>query len=326
MQKMSEFTSNQAEEVEAPLAQAELVEVSPGAPWEWQEVRPVRPRRRWRLPLLLFVATCFTTLMAGGLETGLAEGWWAGLLMGLRYAVPVMTILVCHEMGHFIQAYRYGVYASFPFFIPMPLPPLGTLGAVIAMEPRVGHRRALFDIGISGPLAGLVPTMIFLVIGLRHSIVEIPTPQALHHAWLIGTPLLFQYLEQGILGPIPRGYAVLYDPMAFAGWVGLLITSLNLFPVGQLDGGHILYALLRKKAHKVATAILFGALFLVVWEWEYLKNWTLMVFLLLLMGPIHPPTADDEEPLGLGRYILGWLTLAFIVVGFTPVPLQGVLP
>ena len=135
--------------------------MSPGAPWEWQEVRPVRPRRRWRLPLLLFVATCLSTLLAGGGDTGIVEGWRAGLLMGLRYAVPVMTILVCHEMGHFLQAYRYGVYASFPYFIPMPFPPLGTLGAVIAMEPRVGHRRALFDIGITGPLAGLVPTMIF---------------------------------------------------------------------------------------------------------------------------------------------------------------------
>jgi len=237
----------------------------------------------------------------------------------LRYAVPVMTILVCHEMGHFIQAYRYGVYASFPYFIPMPFPPLGTLGAVIAMEPRLGHRRALFDIGISGPLAGLVPTMIFLVIGLQHSTLGIPAA----HSMLFGDPLLVQFLANWILGPIPKGYEVMVDPMAFAGWVGLLITSLNLFPIGQLDGGHILYALLRKKAHKVASVVLFGALFMVIWKWEYLKSWTLMVFLLLLMGPIHPPTADDEEPLGVGRYILGWLTLAFIVVGFTPVPLQG---
>jgi membrane-associated protease RseP (regulator of RpoE activity) len=318
MLKMDQFTSNQTE-AEPPLVQAEVVEMSAGAPWEWQEVRPVRPRRRWRLPLLLFVATCFTTVFAGGAEVGLVEGWWAGLLMGLRYAVPVMTILVCHEMGHFIQAYRYGVYASFPYFIPMPFPPLGTLGAVIAMEPRLGHRRALFDIGISGPLAGLVPTMIFLVIGLQHSTLGIPAA----HSMLFGDPLLVQFLANWILGPIPKGYEVMVDPMAFAGWVGLLITSLNLFPIGQLDGGHILYALLRKKAHKVASVVLFGALFMVIWKWEYLKSWTLMVFLLLLMGPIHPPTADDEEPLGVGRYILGWLTLAFIVVGFTPVPLQG---
>ena len=113
--------------------------------------------------------------------------------------------------------------------------------------------------------------------------------------------------------------------MAFAGWVGLLITSLNLIPIGQLDGGHILYALLRQKAHKVATLLLFTALFLVFWKWEYLKNWTLMVFLLLLMGPSIRPRPTTKSRLGIGRYILGWLTLAFIFVGFTPMPLQ-VLP
>ena len=318
MLKMDGSSSNQTES-EPPLVQGELVEVSPGAPWEWQEVRPVRPRRRWRLPLLLFIATCLSTLLVGPADPGFGEGPWAELFGAWRYAAAVMTILVCHEMGHFIQAYRYGVYASFPYFIPMPFPPLGTLGAVIAMEPRVGHRRALFDIGITGPLAGLVPTMIFLVVGLQHSSLGIPSA----HGASYGAPLLFQFLAHWILGPIPKGYDVVCDPMAFAGWVGLLVTSLNLFPIGQLDGGHILYALLRQTAHKVATLVLLTALFLVIWEWHYLKNWTLMIFLLLLMGPIHPPTADDEEPLGIGRYILGWLTLAFIVVGFTPMPLQG---
>jgi membrane-associated protease RseP (regulator of RpoE activity) len=121
-------------------------------------------------------------------------------------------------------------------------------------------------------------------------------------------------------GSLPPNYALGLDPMAFAGWVGLFITSLNLIPIGQLDGGHILYALLRKKAHKVATALLLAALFVVIWDWDRLWQWTLMLFLLLMMGPAHPPTANDEEPLGVGRYILGWLTLAFIFVGFTPVP------
>ncbi len=217
----------------------------------------MRPRRRWRLPLLLFVATCLSTLEAGGADVTLGEHWWADLLMGFRYAVPVMTILICHEMGHFIQAHRYGVYASLPYFIPMPLSPLGTLGAVIAMEPRVGHRRALFDIGITGPLAGLVPTLIFLVVGLQHSRLGIPSG----HGMFYGDPLLFQFLAHCILGPIPQSYQVVADPMAFAGWVGLLVTSLNLIPIGQLDGGHILYALLRKKAHKVASLLLFGAAF-----------------------------------------------------------------
>ena len=315
MQKMDNTTPENMES-EPQIVQAELVEMSPGVPWEWQEVRAVRPRRRWRLPLALFIATCFSTLLAG---MGGEEGWTA-FVSGLRYCLPVMTILVCHEMGHFIQAYRYGVYASFPFFIPLPLPgsPLGTLGAVIAMEPRVGHRRALFDIGITGPLAGLLPAIVFCLWGLRMS-VPVPVPEH-PHGMSVALPLLFQAMAAWQFGSLPPHFTINLDPMAFAGWVGLFITSLNLIPIGQLDGGHILYALLRKKAHKVATALLLAALFVVIWDWDRLWQWTLMLFLLLMMGPAHPPTANDEEPLGVGRYILGWLTLAFIFVGFTPVP------
>jgi len=312
------YTTNDNQEPEPEYVQAELVEMSPGAPWEWREVRPVQPRRRWKLPLILFVATCLSTLLVGIEMSGVEDGYLTLLLAGLSYSVPVMTILLCHEMGHFLQARRYGVYCSFPFFIPVPIPPFGTMGAVIAMEPRVGHRRALFDIGISGPLAGLVPTIIFLILGLQRSSVAAPTA----NSQLFGDPLLFKFLAHWVLGPIPHGYEIYTHPMAFAGWVGLFITSLNLFPIGQLDGGHVLYALLRRKAHKVATAVLFTALFLVIWKWEYLKNWTLMLILLFIMGPIHPPTADDDEPLGFFRYLLGWLTLAFIFIGFTPVPIM----
>jgi membrane-associated protease RseP (regulator of RpoE activity) len=300
---------------EPEIIRAEVVEIMPGAPWEWREVRPVRPRRRWRLHILLFVATCLSTWFVG---TGMVEEeGFRGILMGLWYAVPVMTILLCHEMGHFIQAHRYGVYASLPYFIPMPFPPFGTMGAVIAMEPRIGGRRALFDIGISGPLAGMVPTLIFLIIGLHHSHYGEPNAYDFHFS----NPPLFRFLAALILGPMPKGTDLLKDPMAFAGWVGLFITSLNLIPIGQLDGGHVLYALLRRKAHKVAKFLLFAALFLVIWKWELLHFWLVMLGLLFIMGPIHPPTADDEEPLGIVRIVLGWLTLAFIFVGFTPVPI-----
>ncbi len=303
---------------EPEIVPAEVVmETAPGAPWQWQEVRPPRRRRRWRLPLLLFVATCLSTVYVQG--AGLFEAGYplAGLWVGLHYAVPLMTILVCHEMGHFIQAWRYGVYASFPFFIPMPFSPLGTFGAVIAMEPRMGHRRALFDIGISGPLAGLVPTFIFLIVGLQYSSFGVPA----RDNWLFGDPLVFRVLEKWILGPTPAGMEVMCHPMAFAGWVGLLVTSLNLMPIGQLDGGHILYALLRRKANLVASLLLLTAIVVVAMNLKLLGGWFLMLILLILMGPAHPPTANDEEPLGWFRAILGWLTLAFIFVGFTPTPI-----
>lgn len=300
------------------VVRAEVVVEIAGAPGEWHEVAAVRPQRRWKLPLLLFVATCFSTLYV---QTPIT-GDWTGLLLGLRYAVPVMTILVCHEMGHFIQAWRYGVYASLPFFIPMPISPLGTFGAVIAMEPRMGNRKAIFDIGISGPLAGLIPTMIFLVIGLQNSGHGVPSLKNN----IYGDPLLFQFLADRIVGPRPAGFDVICDPMAFAGWVGLLITSLNLFPIGQLDGGHILYAILRQKANRVATWLLFATIVVVAWNFRVYGGWLLMLFLLTLMGPTHPPTANDDEPLGLFRTVLGWLTLAFIIIGFTPTPIVHLAP
>jgi membrane-associated protease RseP (regulator of RpoE activity) len=129
---------------------------------------------------------------------------------------------------------------------------------------------------------------------------------------------LYRWLADGILGPRPDGFDLYIHPMAFAGWVGLLITSLNLIPIGQLDGGHILYALLRQKANQIATLLLFGAVAAVVVFG--LWGWMLMLFLLMAMKPQHPPTANDDEPLGRGRTILGWLTLAFVVLGFTPNP------
>ena len=304
--------------------------------------RPVarHHRRRVWLPLGLFLATCLSTLLAGGLLDALdlsllawrlqdardgvvsgiffAVGYWCyyALVHGWQYALPVMTILICHEAGHFFQARRYRVHASYPYFIPMPISPLGTLGAVIVMEPRMGHRRALFDIGITGPLAGLVPTLLFCVWGLYLSQVKAYIPRG--DQMMLGEPLLFKVLGAWIHGPIPEGHDLYLHPMAFAGWVGLLITALNLLPIGQLDGGHILYGLLRTKAHKVATLLLLAAVVAVIWY--RLWGWTLMLVLLMLMGPVHPPTANDEVPLGPVRTVLGWLALAFIPIGFTPQP------
>ena len=285
-----------------------------------------RPRRRRvALPLLLFTATWLSTLTAGGLgdflrvagAEGIVAGLAAGLFEGAKFAVPLMTILIFHEMGHFLQARRYGVYASFPFFIPMPLSPLGTLGAVIAMEPRIGDRKALFDIGITGPLAGLVPTLLFCVVGLHWSeFVEAPPGNM-----IFGSPLLFQWLSGALLEPGRPGAVLLLHPMAFAGWAGLLVTSLNLIPIGQLDGGHILYALLRKKAHPIATGLLLSAVLLVVFNFAVYGPWLIVVLLLIAIGPKHPPTRNDYVRLGAARVLLGWLTLAFVVIGLTPQPI-----
>ena len=302
----------------APAPQPVIVlEVLPEQPPEWWP-RPPR-RRRIRLPVLLFVATCLSTFLAPLFPyVFMPEAWphitAAAWLDALKYSSAVMTILVCHEMGHFVQAWRYGVYASLPYFIPFPISRIGTLGAVIAMEPRKGDRRALFDIGISGPIAGLVPTMIFLLLGLHWSEVKVIPPGAEQY----GDPLLVQWLDAWFFGTIPPHHDVFMHPLAFAAWVGLLLTSLNLIPVGQLDGGHVLYGLLRSRAQPVATLVLGLAIAAVMMF--HLWWWSLMLVLLLVMGPRHPPTARDDVPLGLPRYVLGLLIFAFVPLGFTPYP------
>jgi membrane-associated protease RseP (regulator of RpoE activity) len=258
---------------------------------------PARPQRVG-LPVVLYVATCFSTYAVGG----------------PIYAAALMFILTCHEFGHYLQARRYHVPASLPFFIPLPLPPLGTMGAVIGMRGNMGNRKSLFDIGISGPLAGLGPALMCSIVGLRLSSVVPISPGGDN----LGEPLLFKFLAAWLIGPLPEGQTILLHPLAFAGWVGIFITGLNLFPISQLDGGHVLYALLRKKAHIVATALLFIAIAFVLLTQNY--GWLLMLFLLVMVGPNHPPTGNDDVPLGTGRTILGWLSLSFVIIGFTPTP------
>ncbi len=300
----------------AERSEVVVAELVSGPPNEALPVARLAQRRLW-LPVGLFVATCLSTLFAGTLMAESGQGLLHMLNGGLMYAVPLMTILICHEAGHFLQARRYGVYTSYPYFIPMPLGFIGTFGAVIAMDPRIANRRALFDIGISGPLAGLVPTLVFCVLGLQWS--EIKPGHD-----LFGDPILFKQIAIWLKGPIPEGYAIYTHPVAFAGWVGLLITSINLLPIGQLDGGHVLYGLLRTKAHRVAWLFLLAAAGAVLYQSMQTGRpspWFLMLLLLTLMGPIHPPTANDHVPLGAGRIALGWATLAFFPLGFTPTPI-----
>ena len=264
---------------------------------------PVTARRRIFLPALLFVATCASTYA----------------VRGPSFAVPLMFILTMHELGHFFQALRYRVPASLPYFIPMPLSPIGTMGAVIGMQAHAGNRKALFDIGISGPLAGLVPAIVCSIVGLQQSeVFEV----AGYHGLMLGEPLFFKLLKVLVFGPLDSAHDVRLHPLAYAGWVGIFITGLNLIPIGQLDGGHILYALLLRRAHRVAV-LLFVAAAAGVAVFGY-GGWSLMLLLLYLTGPKHPPTADDTVPLDRGRMVLGWLTLSFAVLGFTPQPFYGI--
>lgn len=266
---------------------------------------PVRRRPSWRLPVLLFVLTFLSTVLVGG---------W-------QYGLGIITILVCHEAGHYLQARRYGVPASLPIFLPLPISPLGTLGAVIGMQPRTATGRQMFDIAISGPLAGLVPTILCLAIGLPQSTV-VPAAGGDGTTLELGEPLLLQWLTS-LFFDIGPDQTLLIGPLAFAGWAGLLITSLNLLPIGQLDGGHLIYTLLPRRAYEISISLLLAAAFAVIVSGYW--AWSLMIVLLFVFGVRHPPLAEDPAyfQLGRGRKILGWATLLLsLLLAFTPMPFQ----
>ena len=258
--------------------------------------------RGWPLNLTLFVLTCGTTTLMGG----------------PAYAAVLMAILLFHEMGHYLQARRYAVPATLPYFIPLPLPPFGTMGAVIRMNNLGADRRVLFDIGVTGPLAGLVVAIPAVVWGLSHS--EVVASETMAGAGLqLGGSLLFTGLARVVVGAVPEGFDLVLHPVAFAGWAGFFVTALNLLPIGQLDGGHVVYALFGRRSFAVsvvaAAAFALTAIFVN-------PAWTLMVVLVLLIGLRHPRTADDTVPLGRIRVIVGVAALIFFVLSFTPDPLQ----
>ncbi|HEX4072375.1 MAG TPA: site-2 protease family protein [Planctomycetaceae bacterium] len=306
----------------------------PRVPGTYYPRRAVGSNRR--LGVVLFLTTCFSVFMAGllpgkGLTTLLwhdpSDGPLPSLAemveSGLTYFGALMTILIAHEMGHYLQARRYRVPATMPYFIPFPLTPIGTMGAVIVQGAGVADRKSLFDIAISGPLAGLVFALPITMIGIWKAKNAFVEPQPGEPLW--GMPLILHWLVDWIRGPMPPGSWGLEDnPWLFAGWVGIFITALNLMPIGQLDGGHILYTLIGKKAHGVALGLLFAAMAYMIHTKQI--SYGLMVVLLFVAGPRHPPTADDTVPLGVGRVLLGWLTLAFLFIGFTLNPISYASP
>lgn len=299
------------------------------------EPEPPRPRYREArrpatVPLILFLATCASTFLAGSnlfralyepqiLAVLFDHGVLGDLLIrGLMYSGAVMSILGAHEMGHYLTARRHRVPASLPYFIPMPLPPLGTMGAVIFQGPGAADRRQMFDIAIAGPLAGLVVALPIAYLGLLNAHVGPVEAGAMR----FGEPLILRWMAERIHGPIGPDQDVIIGPLGMAGWVGIFITALNLIPIGQLDGGHILYTLVGRWAHYVAISLLFGAVAYMITMQN--PSYILIVALLVFFGPKHPPTRDDSVPLGAFRILLGWLTLAFIVVGFTPTPIVSI--
>jgi membrane-associated protease RseP (regulator of RpoE activity) len=278
--------------------------------------------------LLLLAATVLSTLLAGTLqavagELGEVHSFWGLMAVfmtnwtaGIPFTVALLGILGVHELGHYFVARRYGLNVSLPYFIPFPFNPLtGTLGAVIRIQSPFESRRDLFDVGIAGPLAGLVVALPVVALGLMQATVA-PLPAG---AQVIGEPLLFRFMAYLIVGERAAGTDISMNPLLMAGWWGFFITALNLLPISQLDGGHIAYALFGS-AHRYFAWAVFGlaaAVALLV-----SPQYILMLSLVFLLGIEHPPALNDLTPIGTPRRVLGLLTLLLFPLLFTINPFQ----
>jgi len=280
-----------------------------------------------RLKTTLFLLTVLCTFLAGALGgIGGAEALVAGLCGfthpwnpkdGILFCISIMSILFAHEMGHYLACRYYGIAATFPMFIPMPIGPFGTLGALIRIKQPIPHRRALFDIGAAGPLAGILVAIPFAVAGLHLSTVsKIPDK-----AMIFGDPLILQGLNRCVFGHIPPGYDVFVHPFALAAWVGFFVTALNLLPIGQLDGGHVIYSLFGRKSRYFFASVAGLVLGLVLGK-ALQANYVVFLVIILIIGFRHPPTIYDFVPLDAKRKLLAFVILLCFILCFTPQPIK----
>ena len=295
---------------------------------------PMLVDRRW-LHVLLFLTTLASTTIAWG-------PWFASAFL---------AILMTHEMGHYLAARRWGVAVSLPFFIPFPpllyfpflggATTLGTLGAVIRIRSRIPNRKALSDIGAAGPLAGFVVAVIALYVGFDMSEV-VAKADAPPGSWSMGDSILSALVAELAVGQIPQDHDVVLHPVAFAGWLGLFVTFINLLPVGQLDGGHIVYALFGNRIHETISQNV-AVLLLVVWvlgpPHDYLihgepfaiikgwfggrwTGWLIWTLIVMILGRRHPPTYDVYSTLNPARKAIGVLSIVVFVICFVPHPFR----
>ena len=319
---------------------------------EGTKAREVIPRQRI-IPLVLFLLTTCTTLWVGGTQ------WNAGFLLsienpglldilaaGVPYAFPLLCILLFHEMGHYIAGKIHRVNVSLPYFIPIPIA-LGTMGALIIYRSKLESAKKLVDVGMAGPLSGIVVATILMLIGLHYSSIEKLEP-GMGLIIQEGQSLYYMFLKWLVFGPIPEGYDVFLHPIAWSAWVGLFVTMINLLPVGQLDGGHVAYALLGTRQNRIsaivhcsmiAFALAIGCYYggraflaggglgeiateaLTGFFWV---AWALVLYILKRAGRgYHPPVSGDEK-LGRNRFIIAVATLVLFVLLFMPVPIRVV--
>jgi membrane-associated protease RseP (regulator of RpoE activity) len=286
---------------------------------------------RLRLPrhplfhLALLLATLVTTTFFGGvgffLEAPLSQAvrdpavWRSGL----SFSVPLLLILGIHELGHVAACRRYGLPATLPYFLPAPIG-IGTFGAIIRIRAPISEKRVLFDVGAAGPIAGFLATIPVLLWGVAGSRMAPAAPTGPYFEF--SEPLLFRWVEHALFPATRHGADLLLSPPGFAAWFGLLVTALNLLPLAQLDGGHILYAVAGRRQRPIGF-VLFGTLVALGFLWP---GWFVWAVIVLLMGIAHPQTADESRPLGPRRLWLAAACLVIFALCFTAVPIRIATP
>ena len=291
-------------------------------------------KRIW-LNVLLFIITVFSTFFVGislSLNYKYAEVVAQNsqvlldlekikdpqiILLSITYAAVLIAILLGHELGHFLTCRYYKINATLPYFIPAPTM-IGTLGAFIKIKSPITRKQQLFDIGVAGPLTGFFLSVPALIYGLSLSKLIPPFPS--EQGLILGEPLLLKIMEGIIFKNVPPDYSIFLHPVAFAGWVGILITSFNLFPVGQLDGGHVSYALFGTRSRSIARFFLGVFVAMGVFFWV---GWFIWAFIILFLGLSHPRVLDEAAHLSPRRKFIAYVIILIFILSFIPDPIKG---
>jgi membrane-associated protease RseP (regulator of RpoE activity) len=305
-----------------PSSAQEPAYVMPAAP---------KPERLWRYVALFCLTFVTTTVVGMGHYDSFYRGFrsielpfsnWELAIRGLWYSTSILAILGAHEFGHYYACRYYGVNASLPYFLPVPFALTGTLGAFIRIRQPIPSKRELFDIGIAGPIAGFLVAVPVLMVGMYLSkVVQVP-PDYDGLVFELGEPLLFKASAWLTFGTVAEGYTVYMHPMAFAAWFGLLATALNLFPMGQLDGGHIAYAVLGRRSTLVTAGTVLSLVGLSFVSSSWIVWTVLTISMLVVFGPRHPRTFDEHVPLDRPRMWLALFALVMFVLCFSPAPIE----
>jgi Zn-dependent protease len=302
-----------------------------------QVVHPLGRYRRWPrglFPLLMFLATILSTVWVGmlgwvpdllfyAIGNGSAHilrrfilaNWWNGI----EFSASLLLILLAHEFGHYLMMKKYGIHSTFPIFIPFPVSPLGTCGALILMDPSSANRRQIFDIGIAGPLAGLMVAVPMAILGLLY---PSGPPLPAHDSVRFGIPWVISLIDQGIgtkvLSNVSGMEVGSFSPMLMAAWIGFLVTGLNMIPISQLDGGHVSFGIFGARSESIAKAVFVAIIAYMIATQMFM--FSLMLLLVLLMGLKHPPSSDDSQEIGTPRVILGLASLCIPILCIPATP------